>query len=451
MIGVIAFYGMDDVLIEHNPALISRIKKYINPISIAINNSFLLTRIVDHAFMLEKKVSERTIELKKKNEELELLNNVTQKINSTLDLNEVLDLIHDELSKLFYFEGFGVMLVDETKNFLTTIKLEIPSLPKDAINDFLSNKIPLAFGKGGRVAASVIKKEDYYFENISLDNIKNEVNREAVIKTGGLKSALIIPIILNSESIGAMIFASYTKNLGYTQSDIQTLKRFVAQASSAIKNSFLHRDLRSALKKLDRANTKLKKQKRLLKELSVTDSLTDIKNRRYFDERITEEFEKSIRYSRPIYVILIDIDNFKSVNDTYGHEYGDYVLIEFVNIIRMNVRKSDLFARYGGEEFVIAMFETNIEGAKLVAEKIRSAAENHLYIYKNISTKRTVSIGISCFPNPKGEARDVDGVINEADEALYVAKNTGKNKWVYYYDYKKKGFNMMQSGQNGNI
>jgi diguanylate cyclase (GGDEF)-like protein len=239
--------------------------------------------------------------------------------------------------------------------------------------------------------------------------------------------------------------------LGYTQSDIQTLKRFVAQASSAIKNSFLHRDLRSALKKLDRANTKLKKQKRLLKELSVTDSLTDIKNRRYFDERITEEFEKSIRYSRPIYVILIDIDNFKSVNDTYGHEYGDYVLIEFVNIIRMNVRKSDLFARYGGEEFVIAMFETNIEGAKLVAEKIRSAAENHLYIYKNISTKRTVSIGISCFPNPKGEARDVDGVINEADEALYVAKNTGKNKWVYYYDYKKKGFNMMQSGQNGNI
>ena len=272
------------------------------------------------------------------------------------------------------------------------------------------------------------------FRSVDPDKLANDVNKEAVVRTGGIRSALIMPLMINQEVVGAMIMSCYHQNLGFTEEDIETIRRFVEQISSAIKNSFLHRDLKDALSELEKANRKLEKQKKLLEELSITDSLTGIRNRRYFDERIVAEFEKCRRYGKTVYILMIDIDNFKTVNDNYGHDYGDHVLIKFTEILQETLRKSDLLARYGGEEFIVAMFETNIEGAKMVTEKIRKRAEENVYLYKNIEIKRTVSIGLSCFPSPVCPQESIEYIIKEADEALYIAKNTGKNRWVYYYD-----------------
>ncbi len=436
-VGVIGFYTHGDKKLILDEEDIEYIKNFITPITIAINNALLHNKVMRQTIELERIIENRTREIQKKNIELEKLSLITQKMNATLNIDEVLDLLHAELSKLYFFEGFAVMLMDDSKDYLFTLKLIIPNLEDKEVERIAKRRVPLDVEKGGGVAFAVLQKRDMYFEDVDPEKLPDGVNKEAVVKTGGIKSALILPMKISDEVVGVMILSAYTCNLGFTDDDISSIRRFVDQIASAIKNSFLHDDLQNALNDLERANRKLKKQKKLLKDLAITDALTQIRNRRYFDERIVEDYEKCKRYNQPLFILMMDIDNFKSVNDTYGHDYGDYVLVEFTNILSKNVRKSDLLARYGGEEFIIAMFETDANGAKIVAEKIRSMVEDHDFMWKNIHIKRTISIGISCYPSPLEPQDSVYTIVKEADEALYIAKNTGKNKWVYYWDLEE--------------
>jgi len=370
----------------------------------------------------------------KKSEVLERLDVVTRKISSSLDLDEVLDVTINELKKLFYFEGFAILLADEKKDFLLTLKLVIPNFAEEEIKKLAARKIPLNIAEGGGVALAFLQNKELYFENVDPAKLTSGVNRDAVIKTGGIKSALIMPLAIDKEVVGVMIMSAYSRNLGFSAVDVDIIRRFVEHISGAIKNSFLHRDLKIALLELEKANRKLEKQKQRLEELSITDSLTGIRNRRYFDEHIVLELEKCKRYNKRIFVMMIDIDDFKLVNDTYGHDCGDYVLVKLAQILRQTLRSSDLMARYGGEEFIAAVFETDATGAMLAAEKIRQKMENTVYSYRRKKIRRTVSIGISCYPEPSGCAVAIDDVVREADEALYRAKKSGKNKCVYYHD-----------------
>ena len=158
-----------------------------------------------------------------------------------------------------------------------------------------------------------------------------------------------------------------------------------------------------------------------LRELSERDSLTMIYNRRKLLELLGSEVEKAKRYSRPLSLIMLDIDHFKKVNDNYGHATGDSVLKTITKIVGSVIRKVDIFARYGGEEFIVLSPETNIKGAKVLAEKIRAAAEQ--YPYPSVG-KVTISAGVA-------ELSDKDSgaaLITKADAALYVAKQGGRNR-----------------------
>ncbi|KNZ70670.1 response regulator receiver modulated diguanylate cyclase [Thermincola ferriacetica] len=172
---------------------------------------------------------------------------------------------------------------------------------------------------------------------------------------------------------------------------------------------------------------------RVFHELSMRDELTGSYNRRYFNERLTEEVHRVKRYGRPLTVAMIDIDHFKQVNDTYGHQVGDFVLTKLVEFLQNNLRKSDLVARFGGEEFVVLLTEIDADSAERLMERIRSALENATFIYnreplfEKISVKITVSIGLASCPK---DATDPERIISLADEALYIAKNTGRNRIV---------------------
>jgi diguanylate cyclase (GGDEF)-like protein len=122
---------------------------------------------------------------------------------------------------------------------------------------------------------------------------------------------------------------------------------------------------------------------------------------------------------------MIDIDNFKALNDTFGHLEGDKVLIEIAKIMKKETRESDIVARYGGEEFVIILSGTDKEGAKVVAERIRNAVENHKFIIKGRKITVTISIGVSTYPLDADMKMEI---IRCADKALYQAKGEGKNK-----------------------
>jgi len=163
--------------------------------------------------------------------------------------------------------------------------------------------------------------------------------------------------------------------------------------------------------------------------LATTDGLTGLNNHRTFQELLGQEIERSRRYNRPIALLLMDIDHFKTFNDTYGHPVGDLVLKEIAACIRRSIRLNDIPARYGGEEFVVIIPETNERGSMVTAERIRSTIEQHTIVSLDKELKVTVSIGCSAFPE---NAPSQQALIDTADKALYMAKKSGRNRVIPY-------------------
>ncbi|MDD5211942.1 MAG: diguanylate cyclase [Sulfuricurvum sp.] len=165
--------------------------------------------------------------------------------------------------------------------------------------------------------------------------------------------------------------------------------------------------------------------KKELEAIAMIDKLTHLYNRRKMDECLYIEVEKSKRYNKPLSVIMIDIDYFKKVNDTYGHQTGDTVLQKVAELINDNTRKIDCCARYGGEEFLIMCPETPKDGAIILAEQIRQTVEN--YSFETVK-HLTISLGIASYD----DADDMMTLIKKSDEALYMAKHQGRNQVVFY-------------------
>lgn len=160
-----------------------------------------------------------------------------------------------------------------------------------------------------------------------------------------------------------------------------------------------------------------------LKKLATTDKLTQAYNRTKFDEIIARELKRVKRYRRFLSLVMLDIDNFKAINDTHGHIVGDSVLRALADVLRSNKREIDYLVRWGGEEFMIVAPETDIEGAKVLAERIRKAVENHQF---DTVGRVTVSLGATQLRQDDSE----DNFIKRADDSLYKAKTTGRNKLV---------------------
>jgi len=158
-----------------------------------------------------------------------------------------------------------------------------------------------------------------------------------------------------------------------------------------------------------------------IRKVSVTDALTGIYNRLKFDTVLNEEIAKTKRYKIPLSLFILDIDFFKTINDTYGHNNGDEVLKTLCSIITEEIRDPDLFARWGGEEFVVLCPHTELKEALSLAERVRQKTESHSF---SVDTKVTVSIGVAMF---LPETDNADSFLQRADEALYRAKREGRN------------------------
>jgi len=183
-----------------------------------------------------------------------------------------------------------------------------------------------------------------------------------------------------------------------------------------------------------RVNNQIKiiNQLRTIELLSMTDKLTALPNRRYFDDRLNMEWKLAIREQTQLSLLMIDIDHFKSVNDTYGHQHGDVVLQTIANILkRLFKRPGDFPARWGGEEFVVLLPHTSMEGALKIAENLRAEVENEVILCESGSTmKVTVSIGVN-FLIPEHNSL-INAFISNADKALYAAKDAGRNMVIPY-------------------
>lgn len=183
--------------------------------------------------------------------------------------------------------------------------------------------------------------------------------------------------------------------------------------------------MRAYTTKIQDYEESIKAKSKELAQLASIDHLTGIMNKRVFDDVTKRYFETAQRHNQYIHILTLDIDHFKSVNDTYGHQIGDLLLVRFVETIQTLLRKSDIFARVGGEEFIIVLYKTDLAGSMKVAEKIRQEVKAIRCKSDERFIKITTSIGVS---RSKPEDNSVDALLKRSDKALYQAKREGRDR-----------------------
>jgi diguanylate cyclase (GGDEF)-like protein len=169
---------------------------------------------------------------------------------------------------------------------------------------------------------------------------------------------------------------------------------------------------------------------RQMYESALRDGLTKAFNKKYFTDRLESEFTFATRHGSPLALVLFDIDHFKKVNDTHGHQAGDFVLHEISTLLSGALRAEDVFARYGGEEFAVICRGSDQTQAQVVGERLRKAVEGHRFVYEGTHIPVTISVGVSVLPNPA--VKDANDIVGFADQALYKSKHGGRNRVTLY-------------------
>jgi len=205
-----------------------------------------------------------------------------------------------------------------------------------------------------------------------------------------------------------------------------------ARVKSMLRLKVLQDELLTKCQDLDKINRVLERKSQELELLSRTDALTGLFNRRYFEERFYAELARSQRYRSPICCVMLDVDHFKRINDTRGHQAGDKVLKELGHTLRRTLRDVDLVARYGGEEFVAALPQTGIREGAIVAERLREEIAAKPVEHESGAILVTISAGVATYPAPN--IADTEALLRAADDALYRAKRTGRNRIACHED-----------------
>lgn len=294
-----------------------------------------------------------------------------------------------------------VLLADSAESAFKILRLDDPSGP-NIIVDLILMDIVMPETDGIKACQAI--RKNVYFEDIPiimvsvLDDIKN---------------------LQKSFAAGAVDYITKPVNKIEMVTRVRSMLR--------LKYEIDRRKARE--KELIEMTQHLEVVNEMLEHLSYFDALTSIPNRRYFEKFIDAEWKRAIRNERPISLIFLDIDNFKDINDRYGHPTGDKCLKKIAKAINKSLRRpGDFLARYGGEEFIVVLSDTVIEGAKNVAENISAKVAEVEIIMKNTDAKIavTISAGVST-TIPKRDS-SYQALINTADQALYKAKKGGKNR-----------------------
>jgi len=227
------------------------------------------------------------------------------------------------------------------------------------------------------------------------------------------KSLMSMPLKVHHRKIGVLNVADKAGGDSFNEKDLKLFESIAGHAAVALERTGFYRMSED------------------LRKISLTDSLTELYNRRFFQDRMNEEIERARRHSHPVSLIMLDIDDFKNYNDTYGHLAGDEALRLTASIIKSSVRNIDLVVRYGGEEFAVILPLTETVAARDIAERIRTGVSGRFFPDDSMRTsvRLTVSLGIASFPIHAGNMIELVG---NADKALYLAKVSGKNKVRFF-------------------
>jgi len=236
----------------------------------------------------------------------------------------------------------------------------------------------------------------------------------AELASSGITALVVVPVILSEERLGSLLLRAARRGGSFSAREVRFCELVAESAANALERSYLLEDLK-------RANADLE-------HLARTDELTGLYNQRYFRRRLVEETSRATRYKTPLACMFVDVDDFKSVNDRFGHLTGDGVLKELgLRTLRMT-RANDIVARYGGEEIVILLPQTDYDGAITQSQRLLRTISGQPFPGLPPEIAVTVSIGLAMFDPDLGT--DGESLLARADAALYIAKARGKNRVV---------------------
>lgn len=344
-----------------------------------------------------KKLLEEKKALKKWGEDLSLLNEMSKAVVATLDTDKIVLTAYTRMQEIVPHDILSVVLFKQKKLWvLSNIKLcgqeleEIKTLVLSTVKEVVD-----------------IHDEDVYKMAVKyLRRNRSEISRPAIM--GALKSRILnklfFPMEIGDSRIGVLQLIRHSDE-PFSEHEYNIVSMMVSTLTLALRNSEIHREVQ---------------------EMATTDSLTGLFNKRYFIDTLTKGFKSTMRYQTPISLIMIDLDNFKAINDRFGHQAGDMVLREMASLLIRSLREIDIPARYGGDEMAIILPETIIEQAFFVAKRIKRLIEEHPIKFGEDFIKVTASLGISSCPNSM--IKTVEDMIATADKALYDAKRYGRNR-----------------------
>ena len=330
----------------------------------------------------------------------ELKRNLTRlgdTLSSTHDLKKMLAVILETAMVTIRAEAGALMLFSGNRDELYL------KVGRGLDGRLASSSVRVAVGEG--VAGRVAQTGDGVHGQVGPD-AQGELRLAATEPRAD--SVIAVPLKSQGRVIGVLNLYDRVDADEFDDNDLSTIRSFANQATVAIDNVLLHQEAQ---------------------RLSITDGLTGLWNYRYFQMNFDKEIERASRFQRPLAVLLFDLDKFKQVNDVYGHQRGDSVLIELATRVKGAIREVDTLARYGGEEFVLILPETDLEGATLAAGKICEIVRQRRFGAAGEEPIRvTVSIGVAVYPE---HGRSGATLVRSADAALYAAKESGRDGyWV---------------------
>lgn len=312
---------------------------------------------------------------------------ISQAISSMLDINELLKFVNDVIIGVMGVSNSSIALLNNQTDKMRVFVSSISDKRELAVfTDYINHDI----GKGSITISSTL--------------LDNSVSSKEYIFTEGrnVKSILCVPLAAKGCVLGMVIVEQLIEE-AFTKENARLLEIIAQQTSIAIDNARLYQQMQ---------------------ELASIDGLTGAYNRIYFQKFLRQEYDTARQKGTDLALVMMDIDRFKRFNDTHGHQFGDLVLKVLASWIREHIRKTDIFARYGGEEFVILMPYTAANQAFDKAEELRQGISQITVSDRVITTSITVSMGVSGFPEI---AKSENDLIKTADNALYEAKNGGRN------------------------
>jgi diguanylate cyclase (GGDEF)-like protein len=323
--------------------------------------------------------------------ELDALHKATAALLTTLDLDELLGQILDAAQSAFPAADKGL---------LHLVAPGTSELKMRAISGFKDPRIKkVVFPKGTDYPSTVLREK----KPVLIDDMEDTTSRPDSLP---FRSAIIVPLF-HGVSVHGVLTLSSSVPFAFTPHDLHLLETFAATTTAALQNALLHAEVQ---------------------KLAITDSLTGYMNRRGFDDLSARELERALRFGRPLSLIMIDIDNFKKINDTYGHAVGDRVLYHLAGRLQSSLREVDVLGRYGGDEFIVLLPETDAETASAVAERIRIEFYRPLSIGKTLPPEKplivSASFGVAGLTN---DIQDIASLVEKADRAAYRAKQNGRN------------------------